>query len=204
MTTIPLFPLGTTLFPDGLLPLRIFEVRYLDMIRRCLAEQTGFGVVALLSGREVRTPEGGEQLALAGTMARIDSHDSPMPSLLHIRCTGTQRFRLKQSHQGKYGLWMGEAEILPDDSVQEIPAKLQKTADRLGQFIAGLLKDRTPESEMPVGRPFRLDDAGWVANRWAELLPLTVAQKQSLLLNENPVARLQSIHEILTAYGAQR
>ncbi|MCH1998346.1 LON peptidase substrate-binding domain-containing protein, partial [Achromobacter xylosoxidans] len=78
MATIPLFPLSNALFPAGVLHLRIFEVRYLDMIRRCIADGTEFGVVALLAGNEVRSPEGQEVLADVGTLARIDAWDAPM------------------------------------------------------------------------------------------------------------------------------
>src|SRR5690554_3440979 len=89
---IPLFPLSTILFPAGVLTLRVFEVRYLDMIKKCIGDGTQFGVVGLLSGGEVRTPESNEVFASVGTMAQIVEWTAPMPALLHIRCTGTQRF----------------------------------------------------------------------------------------------------------------
>ena len=85
MALIPLFPLSRALFPGGVLHLRVFEVRYLDMVRRCIADGTGFGVVALLSARGPQ-PEGLETLAPVGTMARIESWDAPMPALLALRC----------------------------------------------------------------------------------------------------------------------
>ena len=103
----------------------MFEVRYLDMVRRCIADGTGFGVVALLSGNEVRSPEGLETLAPVGTMARIESWDAPMPALLALRCVGAGRFRLHASQLAKYGLWMGEAEAIADDPPAEVPADLQ-------------------------------------------------------------------------------
>src|SRR5690606_31086539 len=134
--------------------------------------------VALLSGKEVRTPDGEETLATHGTMARIDIWTSPMPGLIHMRCTGTGRFELAGAECGQFGLWRGRATLIADDPSAPIPAKLQSVANRLGQFISGLQKDRVPEDEMPIGRPYFLDESGWVANRWAELLPLPVTTKQ--------------------------
>lgn len=201
MTTIPLFPLGTTLYPGGLLPLRIFEVRYLDMVKKCLADGSSFGVVALLQGSEVRTPEGEEQLAQYGTLARIDSSTVPMPGVINLRCTGTTRFALSASEVGQFGLWRGTIQALPEDPSVPVPAKLQSTANHLGKLIASLQKDRVPDDEMPFARPYLMDDSGWVANRWAELLPLNVEQKQALLATDDPVQRLSEVHRFLTDSG---
>jgi len=199
MATIPLFPLQTTLFPGGRLPLRIFEVRYLDLIKKCIADGTQFGVVALLSGGEVRTPQGGEVLAGHGTMARIDAWEAPMPGLLHVQCSGTTRFALASSAVGKYGLWHGEAAELAEDQHAPIPAALQAAANRLGSLITELQKNRVPAEEMSIPRPYRLDECGWVANRWGELLPLPVAEKQLLLAMDDPTARLAWVHNYLSA-----
>ena len=160
-----------------MLHLRVFEVRYLDMVRRCIADGTGFGVVALLSGNEVRSPEGLETLAPVGTMARIESWDAPMPALLALRCVGAGRFRLHASQLAKYGLWMGEAEAIADDPPAEVPADLQDCADALGRLIAGWQREGVPAEHMPLAPPFRLDDCGWVADRWCELLPLPAAEQ---------------------------
>ena len=201
MAAIPLFPLQATLFPDGLLPLRIFEVRYLDLIKRCIEDGTQFGVVALLSGNEVRTPQGGEVLAGHGTMARIDSWEAPMPGLLHVKCSGTARFALSSSEVGKYGLWHGEAAVLPEDPSAQIPAASQAVADRLGKLIAELQKDRVPAGEMPIPRPYRLDECGWVANRWCELLPMQTELKQRLMELESPLMRLELVADLLQRHG---
>lgn len=201
MTTIPLFPLGTTLFPGGILPLRVFEVRYLDMVKKCLADGSTFGVVALLQGSEIRTPEGHEQLAHYGTLARIDSSMVPMPGVINLRCTGTTRFALSASELGQFGLWRGAIQDLPADPSIPIPATLQSTANHLGKLITSLQKDRVPNDEMPFARPYLMDDCGWVANRWAELLPLNVERKQTLLATDDPVQRLTEVHRFLTDSG---
>jgi Lon protease-like protein len=197
----PLFPLGSTLYPDGALRLQIFEVRYLDMIRQCIAEHAEFGVVGLVSGREVRTPEGREVLASAGTLARIDLWDSPMPGLLRISCTGTTRFRLRFAQRLKHGLWVGDLEPIAADPVETIPGDLQQAADTLGQFIADLQKNGTAPDDMPIAPPYRLDECAWVADRWSELLPLDAHRKERLLVLKNPVLRLALVHELLLESG---
>lgn len=198
---IPLFPLGNALFPDGVLHLRIFEVRYLDMIKKCLANQSEFGVVPLLAGREVRTPEGTETLAGAGTMARIDEWSAPMPGLLQLRCSGTRRFQLATHQQAKFGLWTGDATFLEADPVAEVPGHLQLVTDALGKLIAELQQSGVAQDQMPVAPPFRLDEAGWVANRWCELLPVPAAQKQILLEMEDPVQRLAHVQQYMLDRG---
>ncbi|WP_144634108.1 LON peptidase substrate-binding domain-containing protein [Bordetella genomosp. 13] len=197
MAEIPLFPLSNALFPAGVLHLRIFEVRYLDMIRRCLADGTEFGVVVLLAGNEVRTPEGSETLATVGTMARIVQCDAPMPALLEVACAGTTRFRLVSAKRAQYGLWLGQAEPLPQPPEAEVPHDLQPSADALGQLIAGMQRDGVPAASMPLAPPFRLDECGWVADRWAELLQLRPAEKARLLGLDDPVARLRAIQDAL-------
>ncbi len=201
MSLIPLFPLSNALFPAGVLHLRIFEVRYLDMIRRCIADGSEFGVVGLLSGQEVRTPEGVETLAPVGTMARIADWDAPMPALLELRCIGTSRFRLLSSEVAKYGLWMGQAEPIPDDPPALVPAAMQASADALGRLVAQWQQDGVSPERMPLGPPFRLDDSGWVADRWCELLPLPPDDKAALLAMTDPVARLAAIQDVLRGQG---
>ncbi|HEY9281581.1 MAG TPA: LON peptidase substrate-binding domain-containing protein [Eoetvoesiella sp.] len=201
MMSIPLFPLSKPLFPAGVLTLRIFEVRYLDMVKKCIAEHTEFGVVALLSGGEVRTPEGHEELAMAGTMARLDEWSSPMPGLMHLRCTGTTRFTLASAEQGKYGLWVGQADPIADDPVAAIPVAQQVVANKLGTLIAELQKDGVPADQMPIAAPFRLDECGWVANRWSEILPMPTQQKLHLLTLPDPVRRLEHVQQYLIDRG---
>lgn len=201
MSLIPLFPLSNALFPAGVVHLRIFEVRYLDMIRRSIAEDAEFGIVGLLAGSEVRSPEGVETLSPVGTMARVESWEAPMPALLEIRCRGTSRFRLRSSEVAKYGLWMGEAEPIPDDPPASVPAAMQASADALGRLVAQWQQDGVPAERMPLAPPFRLDDCGWVANRWCELLPLPPDDKATLLALTDPVARLAAIQDVLRGQG---
>ena len=201
MPSIPLFPLNTTLFPDGHLPLQVFEVRYLDMIKRCIEQDEQFGVVSLLEGSETRVPDQQDTLSTGGTMARITEWVSPMPGLLQISCIGTTRFQVRSAHQLKHGLWMADVDNVAEDMVVPVPAEQQDVANALGSLIRSLQKKQISISKMPLSPPYRLDEAGWVANRWCELLRLPQEEKQRLLLQENPVLRLELIQDVLSENG---
>ena len=201
MEEIPLFPLGRALFPNGVLHLRVFEVRYLDMIRRCIEDGNEFGVVGLIEGREVRSPEGVEKLSDAGTMARIDAWHSPMPALIHLRCMGTTPFELTHCQQGKFGLWTGNGVPLAIDEPILVPPSLQPSADALGRLIANLQQEGAPPDAIPIAAPFRLEECGWVADRWGELLPLTAIQRQNLLRTRDPESRLERVQQYLRLHG---
>jgi Lon protease-like protein len=197
--SIPLFPLGTVLFPEGVLPLQIFEVRYLDMIGKCIAADSPFGVVMLTEGQEVRTPEAMEKFVQSGTLAVVESSSAPSPGLLQVVCRGSARFQVLSSQRRTNGLWTAEIELLPDDLPVRIPSELRGAADALDRVL-GSLSD-VPEERWPVRLPFRLDDCCWVSNRWCELLPLTMAQKHHLLMLDNPLIRLELMHDLLDEHG---
>jgi len=201
LSALPLFPLGTVLFPDGLLPLRIFEVRYLDMVQRCFKSGTPFGVVALTRGAEVRQAGAGpETFQPIGTLARITQVETPQPGLLVIQCTGTERFRLRSSHQLGHGLWVGDAELLDADLPIPVPDDLKNTVAALEQLMATLREQPPTPDGLPILEPYRMDDCGWVANRWCELLPLPVSMKQSLMTLDNPLVRLELIGDLLSQH----
>jgi Lon protease-like protein len=201
MTTIsiPLFPLATVLFPDGVLPLQVFEVRYLDMVGRCIATGAPFGVVMLTEGHEVRSPESVERFADEGTLATVEEHSAPSPGLLQVVCRGGARFRIASCERLVNGLWMAQAELVEGDKTVRIPSELRGAADALQRVLASL--NDVPEHRWPVRKPFRLDDCGWVSNRWCELLPLTKTQKHHLLMLDNPLIRLELMHDLLDEHG---
>src|SRR5690606_34952836 len=97
--------------------------------------------------------------------------------------------------------WSGKATPIVDDPVVAVPDALQASANRLGKLIADLQKDGTPAPTMPIAPPFRLDECGWVANRWCELLPLSPMQQQQMLMQEDPVERLAQIQRGLDSQG---
>ncbi|WEF35012.1 LON peptidase substrate-binding domain-containing protein [Pseudoduganella chitinolytica] len=198
---IPLFPLNTILFPDGRLALQVFEVRYLDMIRKCIANGGEFGIVPLAHGDEVRKPGQHEALCSVGTLARVLEWTAPLPGLMQITCLGTQRFRIEAATQLPHGLWMAEVTRLPDDLAIPIPNDQQDVANALGSLIRTLQQRGVTGAQMPMHPPYRLDDSGWVANRWCELLQLDMVQKELLLAQENPVLRLELVQDALTENG---
>lgn len=206
LLTLPLFPLGSVLFPGGLLPLRIFEVRYLDMISRCHKTDTPFGVVSLTQGTEVRVAGAvTESFAPIGTLARIREFDSPQAGLLQIECLGTQRFEVRQSAQLKHGLWTAEVALLPDDMPVEVPQDLRHTADALRRLIDAIEQQRTEEGQdglrLPIATPFRYEDCSWLSNRWCELLPVPNALKQQLMTLDSPLMRLELVSDLLARNG---
>lgn len=192
----PLFPLQHGLFPDGLLALQIFEVRYLDLVKRAVSQRTPFGIVGLEAGQEVSRP--GEPVSLhpIGCVAEIIEHDMLQPALYFIRVRGTLRFELHQAEQGRFGLWIGRVSPLAPDPRADIPAELQPLANRLGRIIADLQRKGVPPAQMPILPPFRLDECGWVANRWAELLPLSPQERATLLDCNHPVERLNRVGQL--------
>lgn len=194
---IALFPLRSVLFPGGLLALKVFEARYLDLVSRCLRDGSGFGVVCLREGDEVRRGGGEVRLEPEGVMARIDEVDAAQAGILNVRCVGTRRFALEASRQQPDGLWLGRARWLPDDEVLPPPPQRAATVRALANAIETMAQQRA----FPFVEPYRLDDAGWVANRWCELLPVSLAAKQRLMALDDPLVRLQLVDEFLRQRG---
>jgi Lon protease-like protein len=201
LQSLPLFPLGAVLFPGGVLQLRVFEVRYLDMIGRCHKAGAPFGVVLLTQGSEVRQPGGKEAFSTVGTLATISDVENPRPGLMMIRASGAQRFRITSSDQLKHGLWIADVERMPPDMSVAIPDDLKLTATALGKLIASLQEKADAPGQMPLQGPWRLDDCGWVANRWCELLPLPMQLKQRLMELDNPLVRLELVSDVLARTG---
>lgn len=193
---IPLFPLGTVLFPDGVIALKIFEARYLDMIKRCLRENTEFGVVSIVKNTESYQDDISLSFSKIGTLAQIEDFDPVQPALYMTKSFGTQRFRIVNCNQESNGLWMGDVELLENDPHAPIPQEYQKVSELLGQIIS-VIQSEDLLGEAPFKRPFKIDDCGWVSNRLAELLPLSLAQKNHLLAQTNPRIRLDLITEII-------
>lgn len=193
---IPLFPLGTVLFPDGVIALKIFEARYLDMIKQCLREKTEFGVVSIMKSNHEDNESKQVTFASIGTLALIEDFDPIQPALYMTKSFGTQRFKLLNSTQQDNGLWMGEVELLERDPLMPIPQEHQGVAKLLDEIIS-VIQSEDLLGDAPFKRPFMTDDCGWVSNRLAELLPISLAQKNHLLAQTNPRIRLDLITEII-------
>jgi Lon protease-like protein len=193
---LALFPLRSVLFPGAQLPLKVFEARYLDLIGRCMREHTLFGVVCLLHGTD--RSRNGVRFERSGVLARIDELDAEQAGILKVRCTGTQRFAIEgEPRQRDDGLWVADVTCQADDEVLAPDATLLPTVKALANAIGALrVRGSTPFSE-----PYRFDDAGWVANRWCEILPIPLAAKQRLMMLTEPQVRLRLVDEFLRGKG---
>lgn len=191
---LALFPLQTVLFPGGLLTLKVFEARYLDLVGACLRTNAPFGVVCLAQGAEAGANPKGVRIESTGVFARIDDVDSEQQGILRVRCTGTQRFRLVDAPaQRADGLWTAPVQTLADDPARTPEPAMQGTVDALEQAAAALRQ----QGPLPFHEPLQLDNAGWVANRWCELLPISLAAKQKLMELEDPALRLKLVDDFL-------
>jgi len=188
---IPLFPLNAVLFPGGTLGLRIFEARYLDMVRECARGGRGFGVCLIMEGQEAGAPA---LPAAVGTLASIIDFDTLPDGLLGISVTGGARFRVQKSRIRGNGLVIGEVREWPDEPVVPVPiefsllpAILERLADQ-----AGLSWRNGPREHY--------DDASWVGFRLAELLPLGDAERQHLLEVTDPMERLTALRDAMPRF----
>ncbi|MEN9892282.1 MAG: hypothetical protein RLY78_2577 [Pseudomonadota bacterium] len=195
---LPLFPLQAVLFPGGLLHLRVFEARYLDMVSRCLRSGQPFGVVCLQQGGEVqRTSNDATRLETVGTLAHIDAVDAEQAGILQLRCRGGVRFSLQDPRQASDGLWLAHAQSWTKEAITPVDEALQPARDALRRAVDTL----HTKGETPFLSPYRYDDAGWIANRWCELLSITLAARQRLMALDDPRLRLQLVQDYLIEKG---
>ena len=184
---ISLFPLHTVLFPGGPLPLRIFETRYTDMVRRCMREQQPFGVLLIQDGDEA-----GEvaTTATVGCSARIADFHTLHDGLLGISCVGERKFRVSRVWRATDGLNMGEVAWLPAEREVALPEQYGHLADTVRRALEDL-----SEHYEHVERKF--DDATWIGARLTELLPIELADKQALLELDDPIERLETLMTVV-------
>lgn len=202
LKSLPLFPLHAVLFPGGTLALRVFEVRYLDMVRKCQQSAAPFGVVSLLDGSEVRRAGAPDvQFQPIGTLAHIAQLETLQPALLAVSCRAGERFRVLARTLLPNGLWLADIEQLPGDRQVPIPDDLLPCASALAQVLA-TLRERDPQSAGAITpTPAQLADSGWVANRWCELLPLPLPLRQQLMELDSPLVRLELVSDVLERSG---
>lgn len=188
--SIPIFPLGTVLFPGGALALKVFEQRYLDMAAACMKEGLPFGVCLIARGEEV----GGEaQPHLVGTLAHIEQGDMPQLGILMLSVRGGRRFRIISQSRAADGLLRAQVELLDECAAMPVPAAQQGLLPLLMKVVSDLGTGKIPE-------PHAFNDAAWVGYRLTEIVPVQALAKQKLLELDDPVSRL----EILHTYLAQR
>lgn len=193
---LPLFPLKTVLFPGGVLPLKVFEQRYITMTKACLKDDKPFGVCLLTRGEEVPNPErvAGLEFAPIGTLARITSWDMPQLGILHLRTEGATRFHVQGHRIADDGLVVGQVTALAPEPVVELPQAFNRLAALLELLINRVGKEN-------FDADLQLADSSWVSYRLAEILPLPLAIKQTMLEINDSEVRLKVLAQFLTQQG---
>lgn len=210
---LPIFPLNTVLFPAGLLPLRIFEARYIDMVRVCMREARDFGVCLIRKGREVGRSD--TEPEAIGCRARISDWDMEQLGLLQIATIGAERFRITRLASEADGLLVAMTEPLGDEPASAVPTEFDACTTLLERII-GQIEDSAGKrakdparvelvaeaggasgDRSPIAAPYRLGDASWVGNRLCELLPISLAAKQKLMELTDAPTRLAIVHQYL-------
>ena len=186
-TALPLFPLGTVVFPGGQLPLRIFEQRYLDMVKQAIADNAPFGICAIREGAETGTPA---VPCAVGTLVRVTDWDMPQTGILHIDTQAEERFVIRSVRTEPNGLLIGTVESVSREAATAVPDDLGLAVEILRHIITEYGETRFP-------MPHELDNAVWVGYRLAEVLPLKLSTKQNLLEMNDSVTRLRILAEFL-------
>ncbi len=209
LTRVALFPLSVVLFPQGVLPLRVFEARYMDMVRDCMRDETSFGVCLVndTKGAALGTAE-------VGCLARITAWDMQQLGLLQIRTVGGDRFRLLASESQPNGLMMGEIDLIEADEDQRVPDEHRPCVDLLTRIIEDMKaqlaeKRRTGEAsedspvlaQLPFEEPYEMDSSAWVSNRLCEVLPVPLKAKQKLMELTDAATRLEIVHTYLKQHS---
>ena len=195
---IPLFPLHSVLFPGGRLPMRIFEQRYMDMIKVCMKESSSFGICLIATGDEVATA--GQKPATpenVGTLAHIADWDMQQLGVLNIVAQGGERFQLRKHWAEPSGLLRGEVELIEAQAVIPVPGAYA----RLVPLLRAIIENMAAAAPNAPAKPHRFFDAGWLGMRYAEVLPIPLAAKQKLLEIEDCLDRLEIIYRFLESKG---
>ena len=194
---LPIFPLNSCLFPGGNLSLMIFEIRYLKMIRKVNEEKSCFGIILLKEGSETNKPGASEKFYDFGTLARIVKLEVLQPTLFSVKVKGEDRFKIKSASKGRYSLWSASVAKVRNDDMVQIPKDVYHISQKLKDFCyLSSSYGSLSESEI-IDSEERFEDSGWVANRWAELLPIESMQQQNLLEEIDPLKRLKKVDLIL-------
>jgi Lon protease-like protein len=191
LSNVPIFPLNAVLFPGGLLPLRVFEARYMDMTRNCLKRDEPFGVCLIREGAEVGAPAVPQEI---GCLAKILELDMQQQGILNLKTRGGQRFRILERRNGAQGLITADLEPIPPEASATVPEEFSACARLLEMVVA--------DKGSPVfAEPHAFNDATWVGYRLAEILPVPLIAKQKLLEMSDPLGRLSILQRFLESHG---
>jgi len=188
--SLPLFPLHSIICPGGLMRLRIFEPRYLDMVKNCLRNNSAFCIVAA-------APDNKLPFASIGTVMKISHADVTTVGLMMIDCIGQHRIKIHSFTQQADGLLIGDISDIANDCEIAITVDLQILSTRLQKLIESFADQGVSPSDFPIVKPYQYHDAAWVANRWVELLELPLLEKQRLMQLDSPIVRLELLHDLL-------
>ncbi len=188
---LPLFPLNAVLFPGGALTLRVFEQRYMSLVKDCFKRESGFGICLIVEGAEVGAPAVPHKV---GTEAHIVAWDMTQPGILNITVRGGERFRILSSEPDRQGLLHARTEPIAAEPQLPVPDALATLVPLLQAMAADAGIARLPP-------PHRFDDAAWVGYRFCELLPIPAIARQKLLELEDPVSRLEIVFKFLAQRG---
>ena len=184
-----IFPLSTVLYPDGVLPLKIFEQRYLEMTKACLRDSLPFGVCLIREGREVGTAAVPESV---GCLASIEHWDMPQLGVFHLIARGGGRFRIREMKVAANHLISATVDpIAPDGAAGDVDGVCREVLQAIMEKVGA---DRFPA-------PARLDDAAWVGYRLAEILPLDARTRQEFLELTDAGERLARLRKLLGKQG---
>lgn len=188
---VPIFPLNTVLFPGGLLPLRVFEARYMDMTRECLKRKEPFGVCLIHQGAEVGAPAVPEGV---GCLAKIEECDMQQQGILNLKTRGGQRFRILERETNTQGLISADVELIEPDASVAVPEEFSACARLLEMVVLD-------QGKSVFAEPHAFDDAAWVGYRLTEILPVPLVAKQKLLELTDGLARLSILQRFLESRG---
>lgn len=196
---LPLFPLQTVLFPGGVLPLKVFESRYIDMVRDCMKREAPFGVVLIKSGQEVGNAAEPESV---GCLAHITDWDMEQPGLLLLRTQGGARFRIRETRRLANEQLEARIDMIAADAPTRTVSNAHVSCAKALKTVIETIEEqgRTEQGEefiSPFAAPLQFDQSGWVANRWSEILPIPQKARQKLLELEDAPGRLAIIHQYL-------
>lgn len=195
---MPLFPLNAVLFPGGVLPLRVFETRYIDMVRECLKNESPFGIIKIKSGQEVGMAAQPEQV---GCLARITQWDMQDLGVLLISLQGEEKFRIVETRVLRDQRLEARVDVMPTETAAPITDMHLSCATALKLVIEDInlrgAREQGATFVSPFAQPAQLDDTAWVANRWCEILPIPLAARQKLLELESAENRIAIVHQYL-------
>jgi Lon protease-like protein len=191
---LAIFPLSTILFPGGVLPLRVFETRYMDMVRECMKEDRPFGVCQITRGQEAGLPAEHESI---GCLAKITQWDMEQLGLLRLRVSGSRRFNICERYIEKNALIRAHVALLDDDPEVAVPPDLDGCRELVKRLVAQLEQEEPRQERRLVAQPYCFESASWVGNRLCEFLPIPPKAKQKLMELDEPLTRLYLVKQFL-------